>query len=485
MAGKKQIRVVVIGAGMSGILCGIRLREGGVDDFTIYEKADQPGGTWRDNTYPGLSCDVPSHVYCYSFEPNPEWSHLFSPGAEIYSYFEKLVKKYGVDRNIRYGEEVTRCEFAGGRWQIETRSGTRDSADVVIASTGVLHHPHIPEFEGLGTFEGELFHSSRWNHDAPLDGCRLGVVGTGSTAVQIVGAVVDRVKKLSLFQRTAQWIFPQVNPAYSEEDKQSFRDDPSITKNMYQVMSQAFEDTFSNAVIDADSEQIKIIQEACRANLEQNVLDAELLRKLTPDYRAACKRLVIAEHFYDAIQKPNAELVTEEIDKIEPRGIRTADGRLHELDILVLATGFRTHDFMRPMTVIGRDDVRLNDVWAKATPAYRSVSIPGFPNYFMLIGPNSPIGNFSLTEIAELQFDYVMQLIDQLRTGECREISATTEATTRFNEDLAEASKSTIWATGCRSWYLDANGVPAAWPWTLKRFRREMGAPNFADYERI
>lgn len=485
MAEKKRLRVVVIGAGMSGILCGIRLRKEGIDDFTIYEKSDRPGGTWRDNTYPGLSCDVPSHVYCYSFERNPEWSHLFSPGAEIYSYFEKLVKKYGVDRDIRYGEEVTRCEFESGRWQIETKSGTRDSADIVIASTGVLHHPHIPDFEGLDRFEGESFHSSRWNHDVPLEGSRLGVVGTGSTAVQIVGAVIDRVQKLSLFQRTAQWIFPQVNPAYSEEEKQSFRDDPNLTKQLYQAMSQAFEDTFSNAVIDADSEGIKNIEDTCRGNLEQNVRDPELRRRLTPDYRAACKRLVLSENFYDAIQKPNAELVTEGIDKIEPRGLRTSDGRLHELDILVLATGFRTSDFMRPMTVVGRNGIRLNDVWAKATPAYHSVSIPNFPNYFMLIGPNSPIGNFSLTEIAELQFDYVMQLIDSIRSGECREISATQEATTRFNEDIAEASKNTIWMTGCRSWYLDANGVPASWPWTLKRFRQEMRAPNFADYERI
>jgi len=479
------LRFVIIGAGMAGILAAIKLREAGFDNFAIYEKADRLGGTWRENTYPGIACDVPSHLYSYSFEPNPNWSHRFSPGAEIQEYFESVAHRHGIVESIHFGQQIARCTFEAGRWTLETVSGLRDEADFVIAATGVLHHPNEPDIAGLDDFRGAQFHSSRWDHTVALAGKRVGIVGTGSTAVQITSAIVDDVAHLSLFQRTAQWIMPQDNPAYTEDEKRDFNDDPEKIQQFRNQLSELFAENFSNAVVDSKSPKMKLIEDMCRSNLDSNVTDAGRHKELLPSYRAACKRLVISPDFYQAIQKPNAELVTEGIDKIEPRGLRTSDGRLHELDILVLATGFRTSDFMRPMTVVGRDGVRLNDVWAKATPAYHSVSIPDFPNYFMLIGPNSPIGNFSLTEIVELQFDYVMQLIDAIRSGECREISATQEATTRFNDDVAEASKNTIWMTGCRSWYLDANGVPASWPWTLKRFRQGMRAPNFADYERI
>jgi cation diffusion facilitator CzcD-associated flavoprotein CzcO len=213
---QRDLRFVIIGAGMSGILSAIKLREAGLTDFTLYEKADRLGGTWRENTYPGIGCDVPSHLYCYSFEPNAEWSHRFSPGGEIQGYFEDVARKYEVEKSIRFGEEITRCELREGRWQLETSTGRRDAADFVIAATGVLHHPQYPDIEGLDDFAGALFHSARWDHDVPLAGKRIGVIGTGSTAAQIVSGVVDRVSKLSLFQRTAQWIMPQENPAGRE-----------------------------------------------------------------------------------------------------------------------------------------------------------------------------------------------------------------------------------------------------------------------------
>jgi cation diffusion facilitator CzcD-associated flavoprotein CzcO len=247
-------------------------------------------------------------------------------------------------------------------------------------------------------------------------------------------------------------------------------------------MSKTFEEGFSNAVVDANSDGIKAIQALCLDHLETKVLDPELKQRLTPDYRAGCKRLIISGEFYDAIQKPAAELVDEPIDRIEAKGIRTRDGKLHELDAIVLATGFMAHQFMRPMVVTGRDGIELNEVWRRTTPAYRSISIPGFPNFFMLIGPSSPVGNFSLVEVAEMQFDYVMQLVEQIRSGGAREIEATQAATDKFNEELIEASKGTIWATGCRSWYLDEDGVPAAWPWPMGKFRDEMRQPDLSDY---
>ena len=481
--GGRQPRFVIIGAGMAGVLSAIKLREAGFGDLAVYEKGARVGGTWRENTYAGVACDVPSHLYSYSFAPNPDWSHRFSPGAEILEYFERVAREHGVEELIRYDTEITRCEHDGERWQIETAKGEHDEADFVIAATGVLHHPAYPEIEGLESFEGPCFHSSRWNHELSFEGQRVGVIGTGSSAIQITGALAASASKLSLFQRTAQWIMPQENPAYSEQEQAEFRSDPGTLKALRDEMSSVFSDNFSNAVIDANSSQMKLIEDLCRANLENSVTDPELRERLRPDYRAACKRLVISGNFYQAIQHPNAELVTEAIDCVEAKGVRTRDGRLHELDILVLATGFRVDRFLRPIEVIGRDGITLEEVWKERPSAYLSISIPGFPNLFLLNGPNGPVGNFSLIDVAELQFSYIMQLVEQVRSGRCSQVSASAAATRRFDQDRVEAAKKTVWATGCRSWYLDDRGIPAVWPWTFDRFREEMASPKLADYE--
>jgi cation diffusion facilitator CzcD-associated flavoprotein CzcO len=483
MANARPLRFAIIGAGMSGVLAAIKLHEAGHTDVVLFEKADRLGGTWRENTYPGIACDVPSHLYSYSFEPNPQWSHHFSPGNEIQAYFEGVARKHGVDEQIRFGQEIARAEWKDGRWQLETKTGARDSADVVIAATGVLHHPNMPDIPGLASFAGACFHSARWSHETPLDGKRVGVVGTGSTAVQIVSALVPRVAKLSLFQRTAQWVLAQVNPAYTREEQTSFAREPQALAEMRRNMSQLFSDTFANAVVDASSPQMKMIEEQCRLNLETSVRDPELRERLRPTYRAACKRLVISPDFYQAIQQPNAELVTSGIERVEPKGVRTKDGRLHELDVLVLATGFRADRFMRPTRVVGRDGVSLDDVWAKRPSAYLSVAIPGFPNLFMLNGPNGPVGNFSLIEVAELQVAYILQLVELLRDGRAREIGASARASAEFENARSEAAKGAIWSTGCKSWYLDDRGVPASWPWTFDRFRAEMARPKLDAFE--
>jgi len=477
------LRFAVIGAGMAGILAGIRLQEAGLDDYTIYEKGDALGGTWRENTYPGLSCDVPSHLYSYSFAPNPVWTHRFSPGPEIRTYFERVARDHGVDAHVRLNDEVVACTYRDGRWLVETAGGVRDEVDVVIAATGVLHHPRYPDIDGLESFRGACFHSARWDHDVNIDGARVGVIGTGSTAIQIVGAIVDRVAHLSLFQRTAQWIMPSENPAYSDDDRTGFAADPERMKELHARLAEMF-GIFANAVVDADSAEIKMIEAACRANLEDNVHDPELRERLRPDYRAACKRLIISEYFYDAIQRPNAELVDEPIASVEPDGVRTKDGVLHELDVLVLATGFKADAFMRPMRVTGRNGHVLADDWAMRPNAYLSISVPDYPNFFMVNGPNGPVGNFSLIEVAELQFGYIMQLVDQLRSGKSREISATSEAMEQHEAARVEAAKNTVWVTGCRSWYLDDRGVPATWPWSFDRFRAEMAAPKLEAFDR-
>jgi len=476
-------RVIIIGAGMAGVAAAIKLREAGFDDLVIYEKADRLGGTWRENTYPGAACDVPSHLYSYSFAPNAEWTHVFSPGQEICSYLERVAAEQGVTDRIVFGAEVTRLERREGLWHLSTADGRQDRAAVVIAATGVLHHPAYPDIEGLDDFGGPVFHSARWDHDVALDGARVGVIGTGSSAVQITGALVDRVADYVLFQRTPQWILPVPNPSISEADRLRFRAEPEVMTTLREELAVQFTAGFADAVVDAESPAAHHLEELCRAHLDQSVSDPVLHQQLLPGYRAACKRLVVSPDFYAAIQAPNARLVTAAIDRVEAGGVRTADGVLHELDVLVLATGFRVDRFLRPMTVMGRDGVELDQVWAQRPSAYLSVSVPGFPNLFLLNGPNGPVGNFSLIDVVERQLDYVIQLLDRVSDVGDADICARNEAAERFEQERVEAAGHTIWVTGCRSWYLDDRGVPAAWPWTMQRFREAMAVPAFEDFE--
>ncbi len=478
-----DLRFIIMGAGMSGILSAIKLREAGFNNFAIYEKADRLGGTWRENEYAGVACDVPSHLYCYSFAPNPDWSHRFSPGAEIQEYFVNVANEYGIDKLIQFNKEITRCEFVDGRWKIQLADGSTDEGDFVIAATGVLHAPAYPDIEGLDSFQGTKFHSARWDHQAQLAGKRIGVIGTGSTAIQVVADLIDDVAELTLFQRTPQWIVPQDNTQYTDAEKAEFREHPETMKSLREDISRMFADMFSNAVVDANSPELVAIHDGCVANLENSVKDSALKERLRPDYRAGCKRLIMSEDFYEAIQKPNANLVTEEIERIEASGIRTTDGELHELDVLIICTGFQVDRFMRPMQVIGRGGKALDDTWEKGPFAYYAISVPDYPNFFMLNGPNGPVGNFSLIEVAEQQFSYIMQLIEQVRSGACKELSASWEATKSFDAARREATKTTIWRSGCNSWYLDADGVPAVWPWTFDRLREEMAAPRLEDFE--
>lgn len=476
-------RGIIIGAGVSGIVAAVALARAGITDYTIYEKADRVGGTWRDNTYPGVACDVPSHLYSFSFAPNPDWSRQFAAGTEIQAYVEDVAHRYGVVQRMRFGEEVVRCEFANGRWHVETASGRRDSADFVISATGITHHPNTPDIPGLDTFAGAAFHSARWNHDVPLEGRRVGVIGTGSSAVQIVSALVERVGRLTLFQRTPQWVMPQENRPFSAADREALRRDPDSMQALRASLERRFVQNFSDAVVDADSPRLQAIEALCREHLETTVVDPELRARLRPDYQVACKRLIISSDFYRAIQHPNAELVTERIARIEPEGVRTHDQRLHALDVLVLATGFRTDRFIRPVEVIGAGGRRLDVVWNKRPTAYMCVAVPEFPNFFMLNGPNGPVGNYPLIEVAELQMGYVLQLIELLRTGRCRTVAPRADSTAAFEQARIEAAKRTVWTTGCRSWYLDDEGVPAAWPWTIRAFRDAMAAPQLDHYE--
>jgi cation diffusion facilitator CzcD-associated flavoprotein CzcO len=480
-----DFRVVVIGAGMAGILAGIKLLAAGFRDVTIYEKAERIGGTWRENTYPGLTCDVPSHHYTYTFERNPEWTRHLPPGAEIQAYFERTSHKYQVDRLIRFNTEVTAADFREGRWHLDLSDGTTDKARVVIAATGVLHHPSLPDIPGMQDYQGAMFHTARWDHSVNLQGKRVAVIGMGSTGVQIISELSARDIQVSHFVRTPQWIMPVENGYFSQEERAAFRADPQVLNQAMDFEGYAAAvDRYTQALTDPESEGARMMCQACRDNLEQGVADPVLREKLRPDHEPLCKRLVFSPDYYQAIQRPNATFVGEDIQRIEASGIRTADGRLHEVDVIALATGFRADQFMRPMQIRGRNGMDLETLWAQRPVAYLAISMPDFPNFFMLNGPNGPVGNFSLIDIAELQWGYIEQLLAKLAAGSCTEISATGEAMHAFDAERIEAAKHTIWYTGgCSSWYLDAAGIPASWPWTYSRFVDAMREPRWQDFD--
>ncbi|MDN5937692.1 MAG: NAD(P)/FAD-dependent oxidoreductase [Salinisphaera sp.] len=472
-------RIVVIGAGMSGLLCGMKLRAAGYDDVRIYEKAQRAGGTWRDNRYPGLSCDVPSQHYCYSFALNPEWTSAYPSRAEIHAYLEDTAARFGALELVQFGKELARAEWVDGCWRLAFTDGSADAADTLIAATGVLHHPVLPAIEGVGAFAGPAFHTAGWPDGIDLAGQRVGIIGTGSTAIQMMPAVVDEVREIKLFQRSPQWILPIEDTPFTEAEKAEFRARPELLEAAYDGWNARIRKGIARAVV-GDEERLQKIADACREHLETKVRDPEMRARLTPDYKVACKRLVMSEHFYDAIQRPNAELVTNGIECIESQGIRTTDGVLHELDVLVYATGFDATAYMRPIELIGPGGYSLEQAWSEATIAHRGVTIPGFPNFFMMLGPNSPIGNFSLIMVAEHQIDYIQQLMRQANGGA---VAPKPEACARFNAEVRAAMQNTVWVSGCTSWYLDKHGHPVVWPWSLERFQDDMAAPDPGEFE--
>jgi cation diffusion facilitator CzcD-associated flavoprotein CzcO len=479
MAGRDP-SVAVVGAGMSGICVAIALLRNGISDVTIYEKAHDVGGTWRENTYPGLVCDIPSRVYQYTFAKNPTWTHLFSPGGEIQSYFRGVADRFGLRDRIRFGTEVVSARFDGGRWMLRTDSGSESEVDFLISATGVLHHPRLPSIAGLDDFGGHAFHSARWDHSVEVRGRRIAVIGNGSTGVQLICGLAGVAGRVMLFQRTAQWVLRLPNPRYTRFTGITRNRFPWLDQLAYRGYSLAY-DTFAVGLTKPGLRR-KIMAALCRLSLLE-VRDPELRRALTPGYTPMCKRLVMSNGFYKAMQRDDVELVTAGIDHVERRGIVTEDGVLHEADVIVLGTGFDTHAFFRPMRLTGRDGVTADEVWRDGPRAYQTVAMPGFPNFFMMLGPHSPVGNLALTAVAESQADHILRWIQRWRRGEFDTVEPTAAATDGFNERLRAAMPDTVWTTGCDSWYLNKDGVPEVWPFTPAAHRAMLASTDVGQYD--
>jgi len=473
-------RVVIIGAGVAGILMGLKLRERGWHDFTILEKADRLGGTWRDNTYPGIACDVFAHLYIYSFAPNPGWSSRFAGGPEIWKYYHGVAKRYGVLPHICYNKEVASAEFLGNGWRVTTKDGDVLAADVVISGCGRLHHPVMPDIPGRDSFAGPSFHTARWDWSVPFKGKRLGLIGTGSSASQITAEIADKVGKLVLFQRTPQWVWPMDNDPIPWWKRLAYRLFPPLVRKHYRELEAMFDKMARAVTIDpeARAQRDKLIRGAL-----DRIRDPELRAKMTPDYEVGCKRLVISGGFHEAVQKPSVALVTEGIDHIEAKGVVTKDGKLHELDILVFATGFNAHAFLRPMQITGEGGVTLEKLWADLPVSYRSVALPHMPNFFMMNGPYSPGGSASVVSIVETHVAYLMQLLERIDQEKIL-LAPTEEAAWDWFNDARERSRNSVFGTGgCQSWYLDKTGTPALDPITLPELKENLAAPRYEDFE--
>ena len=482
MSGREP-RVIVIGAGVAGITTAYVLRERGFTDVTVLEKGSDVGGVWYWNHYPGLRCDVPSQIYQFGFAPKPDWQHTWATGTTIARYHRDVVDQLGLAPLIRLDTEVTDLVWdETGHWSLTTAAGETLIADFVICATGVLHHPFTPDIPGLADFAGPVVHTARWDDDLDTTGKRIAVIGTGSTGVQVVSALQPDASSIDHYVRSAQWILwapmsirqlPGIAAVLARF--------PGLHRALYRMMA------FGGSALLTDvttrpSWRRRAVQQYARACLRIQVRDKELRAKLEPDYQPLCKRQVVSGSYYRAIGADNAELVTARIAEVTAGGIRTADGTHRDADIIVLATGFAAHNYMRPMRLIGRDRIDIDDAWAKGPRAYRMTAIPGFPNLFTVLGPNSPTGSISLQYTSELTAGYIAQWLEKFRAGELTTVEVTEQATTRFNDDVATAMGPTVWNTGCNSWYLTEDGNIDLWPFDRTTMKEMLRRPESADF---
>ncbi|MEU4319989.1 NAD(P)/FAD-dependent oxidoreductase [Nocardia fluminea] len=474
VARARHMKTIIVGSGFAGLGLAIRLRQEGRDDFLVLERGSEVGGTWRDNTYPGAACDVPSHLYSYSFALNPDWTRSFSKQGEIQAYIKSVAERHDV-----LGHHVFDCDVqsirwndASARWEISSTQG-EFTAETVVSAVGALCEPALPDIKGINDFEGEIFHSARWNHDADLTGKRVAVIGTGASSIQIVPAIASKVATLDVYQRTAPWLLPRMDRPYLLPERLAFKHIPGV-----QRLSRA-------AIYAARETQVvgltrfpllmKAFEALSRAKLQIEIRDPELRKKVTPNYRIGCKRMLISNDYYPALDRDNVDVITDGIAEVKPGSIVTKDGTEREIDALIVATGFHVTDSPTYNAMVGRDGRTLAEVFDDiGQQAYKGAAIANFPNMFFLVGPNVGLGHTSMVYMIESQINYVsdaLATIDEqgLRTVEVRE-----DVQRAYNADLQEKLGKTVWNTGgCASWYLDKHGNNTTlWPDFTFEFRR-------------
>jgi len=468
-----RFEVIVIGSGFGGLGTAIRLREAGIDSFVVLERGADVGGTWRDNDYPGCACDVQSHLYCFSFEPNPEWSRLFAPQQEILSYLRRCADKYDVRRSIRFGECVVRAEYDDARseWTVRTSSGSTYRARALVSAMGALSNPSYPDIPGLERFEGRAFHSALWDHDYELTGKRVAVIGTGASAIQFVPKIAPAVAHLDLYQRTPPWVFPKPDRATSARERTLFRVFPFLL-----WLYRAFIYWMLEARVLAffRPQLMKRAEVMARRFIASQIPDPELCAKVTPDYTMGCKRILMADDYYPALARPNVTVLTDSIREVRRRAIVTADGVEREVDAIVFGTGFAVQNFVPPGMLIGSKGRDITDVWSSGLSAYKGTTVSGFPNFFLIAGPNTGLGHTSMVFMIESQIAYVVDALRCMRQTGLSSVEVKADVQAAYNERLQRKHTRAVWSSGCRSWYLDARGRNTTlWPGFTFAFRRQ------------
>jgi len=455
---RSDFPIAIIGAGFSGIGAAIRLKRAGVHSFTIFERSSEIGGTWRDNTYPGAACDVPSHVYSLSFEQNPNWSRRYATSWEIQEYLIGVVNRHELRERMRFNTAIVEARFdeGSGTWSLTTNDGDRFTARAVIAGVGGLVDPSYPNIDGMDRFEGEMMHTARWNHDVDLTDKRVAVIGTGASAVQVVPSIAPIVAMLSVFQRTPAWVVGKFDAVYPRWLRRFLARVPFFLHASRFVKYWISE--LRGPIVFFNSRILSRVGVALSMwNLRRQVKDPRLRQRLTPDFQFGCKRVLVSDDYWASFERENVDLVTDAIERIESKGIRTKDGSLHEADAIVLATGFKLGLVTAPFPIIGRQGRTLDEAWASGAVAYKGMTVAGFPNWFILMGPNTGPGHTSVLVYTEAQISHVVQAIKKLMAENLKYIDIRQDVLDQYNAGIQKRMKHMVWG-GCKSWYLNEDG---------------------------
>ncbi len=478
----RDVQIAIAGAGLSGLGLAIALRREGIEDFVVLERAGDLGGTWRDNSYPGCACDIASVLYSYTDEQNPGWSRAFAPQPEIWAYMHEVAGRHDVAGHMRFDHEVLDAAWNDDldRWEIATSRGDY-TAEVLVSATGALADPSIPELPGLDDFAGTVFHSARWNHAHDLIGRRVAVVGTGASAIQFVPEIQPRVGHLTLFQRTPPWVLPRGNPRIPRSWQRRFARHPrllSLTRQAVFSLYESFHIGFRHPSV------MKLAERRAKAHIAKQVADPQLRAKLTPDYRLGCKRVLGSNTWYPALTQPNVGVVTAGVQEVTPTGIVDADGIHHEVDTIIFGTGFHVTDMPFAERIRGRDRRMLAEHWQGSPQAHLGLTVAGFPNLFVLLGPNTGLGHNSVLLMIEAQIAYLNTALRYRREHGLATLEATPAAQTKYIEEVDRATRGSVWtAGGCLSWYLDETGRNSTlWPGSVRQYQRRLARFQIGDY---
>ncbi|MCP2292835.1 flavin-containing monooxygenase [Nocardia amikacinitolerans] len=484
MTNAQTLDVAVIGGGFAGIGAAIRLKQHGIENFAVLERGTALGGTWRDNTYPGAACDIPSRLYSYSFAPNPSWSRTYSGSAEILGYIESMAARYRLRPHVRFGCTVTGIAFDedAGLWDVAIEGNAAPvRARTVVLASGPLSNAGFPDIRGIETYEGHKIHSARWDHDYDFTGKRVAVIGTGASAVQIIPELVEKAASVKVFQRTAGWVLPRVNRRTNPLTKSLYRHVPAAESLARRAWFYGHESVALGVVW--NTPLTRVVELVGRAQLRRQVRDPWLRRQLTPDFRAGCKRLLMTDDYYPALQRDNCKLISWPIARLAPNGIRTAEGVEHQADCIVFATGFEVSKAGTPIPIVGRDGRVLAEEWSKGAYAYKSVAVSGYPNLFFTFGPNSGPGHNSALVYMEAQIGYLVRAIGTILDRDLRMLDVRKDRQDRYNETIQRRLTATTWNSGCHSWYLTDDGFNATmYPGFATQYVNQLRSLRLEDY---